>query len=124
MAKYAHPDVLDGGLNAIKSAAIRVLLIKNFTIGDSYATVVANKISEAVTTSTDYTLATVGNTRTLTSAVKSATATATSGINHHIAFTNGVDKVLWVTDETGEAVVAVNDTTNIPALVYTANQPI
>ena len=28
MAKYAHADVLDGGLNAIKSNSLRMLLLK------------------------------------------------------------------------------------------------
>ena len=40
MAKYAHSDVLDGGLNAIKAMPIRMLLLKAYAPADSYATVI------------------------------------------------------------------------------------
>jgi hypothetical protein len=77
-------------------------------------------------TSADYTLASTGSNRTLTTAAKSATATAAAngtGENHHFVFTDGSAKVLWVTDETGELANNVGDTINFPALTYTSNQP-
>lgn len=196
MAKWVHSDVLDGGLNAIKNGAVRMLLIKAYTAADSYATVTGNALASVVTTSADFTVASSGNNRTLTTATKSATATAaapalqaaasaTSGttttltmsgaawtvnafankrltivsgtgagqqatitsntatvltfpalatapdatsvfrVNEDlsIAFTDGSAKVLLVTDETGEAAVAVNDTVNFPALTYASPQP-
>lgn len=124
MAKWVHADVLDGGLNAIKTVATKMILINAYTAGDSYATVIGNRVAEATMTATDYTLASSGSNRTLTNAAKSATATAAavSG-NHHIAHTDGSAKVLWVTDETGEATANIGDTINFPALVYTSNQP-
>jgi hypothetical protein len=76
MAKFVHSDVLDGGLNAIKNAAIRVLLVNGYTVGDSYATVVGNMLAQATMASGDYTLASSGNNRTLTTATKNSTATA------------------------------------------------
>lgn len=77
MTKQAHADVLDGSLNAIKTVATKMMLIKNYTAGDSYATVIGNKLAEVVMASSDYTLASSGSNRTLTTATKSATATAT-----------------------------------------------
>lgn len=126
MTTWVHADVLDGGLNAIKSGATKMLLISSYSAGDSYATVTANKVAEVVMTSSDYTLSTSGSNRRLTSASgKSASATAGSGATPdlHFAFTNGVDKVLWVTNETTDAVVVTDDVCNFPALTYTSNQP-
>lgn len=128
MPKYDHPDVLDGGLLVIKNSATRMLLIKNYSFGDSYATVTGNAVASVTMAPTDYTLASSGNSRTLTVAAKSATATgaalaAGNGQDHHIAFTDGSARVLWVTDETGEAANAVNDTINFPSVVHTSNQP-
>jgi hypothetical protein len=127
MAKWVTSAVLDDGLNSIKTNAIRMLLIDNYTLGDSYATVVGNIVASVVMASGDYTLAgTAGNPRTLTTASgKSATASATTtgGDNLHFAFTNNVDTVYWVTDETSNQVVTSGNTVNFPQLVYTSNQP-
>lgn len=195
MPKFVHSDVLDNGLNAIKTGAIRMMLIKAYAAGDSYATVTGNKVAEAVMAQADYTLASSGSNRTLTNAAKSTTSTAagtaevtgtaTSGTtttladtsktwttnehagkvvtitagtgsgqsaiitsntattltfpavgtgltstsvyrindNLHIAHTNGVDKVLWVTDETSNAHVGNASAVNFPAVTYTSQQP-
>lgn len=126
MAKFVHSDVLDNGLNGIKNNAIRMLLISAYTAGDSYATVTGNKLAEVTMASTDFTLASSGNNRTLTTASgKSATATATaSGTpDLHIAFTDNSSKVLWVTDETSNQPITSGNTVNFPSLVYTSNQP-
>jgi hypothetical protein len=127
MAKYAHADVLDGGLSAIKSNATKMLLISGYTVLDSYATVVAAKVAEVTMSSSDYTLSGAdGAARVLTTASgKSATASANSGAtpNLHIAFTNGSDKVLWVTDETSDQVVTSGNTVNFPQITYTSSQP-
>jgi hypothetical protein len=127
MAKYAHADVLDGGLNAIKNGATKMLLIGGYTAGDSYATVVAAKVAEATMTSSDYTLSGAdGAARVLTTAAKSGTASANSGATPdlHIAFVDTVNsKVLWVTDETSDQVVTSGNTVNFPALTYTSSQP-
>jgi hypothetical protein len=44
MAKYAHAEVLDGGLNAIRNNATQMLLLKAYAPGDNYATVSGNTI--------------------------------------------------------------------------------
>jgi hypothetical protein len=126
MAKYAHADVLDGGLNAIKNSAIRMLLLKAYSAADSYATVAGNAICTVVMASGDYTLSGSDNApRVLTVAAKSGTASAGSGAtpNLHIAFTDGSAKVLWVTDETSDQVVTSGNTVNFPSLTYTSGQP-
>jgi hypothetical protein len=129
MPKQVAQSVLDAELNAIKNSATRVMLIKNYAAGDSYTTVTGNAVATATITSADFTLGSgTSNARTLTFGGKSATATsaalaAGNGQDHHIAFTDGSATVLWVTDETAELANAINDTINIPSVVYTANQP-
>ena len=127
MAKWVSSNVLDSGLNYIKSNATQMLLISAYTAGDSYATVVANKLNAGVTmTSTDYTLGSSGNNRTLTVASgKTATATASaSGTpDLHIAFTDGAANVIWVTDETSNQAITSGNTLTFPGPVYTSNQP-
>lgn len=126
MAKYAHADVLDGGLNTIKNNATRMLLLKNYAPADSYTTVTGNAICTVAMVSGDYTLSGAdGASRILTIAPKSGTASASSGAspNLHIAFTDNVGKVLLVTDETSDQVVTSGNTVNFPSLTYTSGQP-
>lgn len=127
MAKYAHQQVLDNGLNYIKTNCNKVALISSYTIGDSYATVTGRILAEATMASTDFTLASSGNNRTVTSAAgKSDTAANATGgsATNHIAFLNTTgSEVLWVTEETTGQVVTIGNPVNFPSLVYTAQQP-
>jgi hypothetical protein len=126
MPKFAHGDVLDGGLSAIKSAATKMILVSAYSAGDSYATVQANKLAEATMVNADFTLSSSGSNRVLTtaagkSAIASASASGTPDL--HIAFTDGSAKVLWVTDETSNQAITNGNTVNFPQLTYTSNQP-
>ena len=126
MAKYAHADILDGGLNAIKSNSLRMLLLKAYTIGDNYTTVSGNAICAVPMTSDDFKLSGPdAGARVLTTAAKSGTATAGSGAapDLHIAFTDNASRVLWVTDETSDQVVTSGNTVTFPSLTYTSLQP-
>jgi len=126
MPKYAHPDVLDNGPSHIKANATRMILISAYAFGDSYATVAGNAVASVNMAAADFTLASSGNNRTLTTAAKSsgpATAGTAQGNDLHVAFTNGVDKVLWVTDETSNQVITAGNPVDFPAFAYTSNQP-
>lgn len=125
MPKFAHSDVLDGGLLYVKNNATKMLLIDAYLFGDSYATVVGNKASEVTIGPSDLIIASSGNNRVLTVAAKSVLADAIGGAgDHHVALTDGSGKVLLVTDETGELPVVIDDTTNFPAWSYTIPQPV
>lgn len=127
MAKFASPNFLDGGLGYLKTNGSKMLLLKAYTAGDSYATVTGNAIASANMASGDYTLAGAsGAARTLTTAAgKNGVASADSGASPdlHIAFTNGSSEVIYVTDETSNQVVTSGNTVNFPQLTYTSNQP-
>ncbi len=126
MPKYAHADVLDGGLNTIRNNARRMLLIKTYTMADNYATVLANAICTVPMTSDDYVLTGEdGAARVLTVPARSGTASANSDATPdlHIAFTDNFDKVLLVTDETTDQAITSGNTVNFPSLTYTSSQP-
>ena len=128
MAKWVRSGVQDNGLNDIKNTATRWLLIRAYTLGDSYATVVSNIVAEATMVNGDYTLSgAAGATRTLTVASgKTAVASVSSGASPdlHFAFTDGTANVIWVTDETSNQVVTSGNTVNYPSgLTYISAQP-
>lgn len=127
MAKFAHANVLDNGLNYIKDNCTKVALISSYSVGESYATVNGKILAEATMTPADFTLGSSGNSRTLTSAAgKQDTAANSTGgsATNHIAFLNVTgSEVLWVTEETSGQVVTAGNPVNFPSLVYTSNQP-
>jgi len=128
MAKWVHSDVLDNGLNQVKTTCDKVAALLNYTAGDSYAVVTggANIIAEAALAGTDFTLATSGSDRTLTSAAGKQDASANnSGDPSHIAFLDTINsKVLWVTSESSAQSVTAGNPVNFPSLVLTAKQPV
>lgn len=126
MAKYAHSDIQDALLNAIKNAASKMMVVSSFSAADSYATVVANKLAEVNLSSSDFTITSSGATRVMTVGAKSATATvAASGTpDLHIAITDGTSKVLYVTDETSNVAVTIGATLNIPSFTISSPQPV
>jgi hypothetical protein len=126
MAKWAHADVLDNGPAYIKTNCNKMAVIDAYTSGDSYATVNGNILAEATMASGDFTLATSGSDRTLTTASgkQDASANAT-GSASHIAFVDTANsKVLWVTEETSGQVITTGNPVNFPSLIYTAKQPV
>jgi len=127
MAKFVHADVLDNGLNNIKNNCNSMVALLAYTSGDSYATVIAgsNILAQVAMTSTDFTLASSGNNRTLTTASGKEDSSANADGNPtHIAFLDTVNsKVLWVTDETSSNVITTGNPVTFPQLTYTSNQP-
>jgi hypothetical protein len=129
MAKWVNSNVLDSGPNYIKTQAttlVKMMVIKAYTAGDSYATVTGNNCGEVTMANGDFVFSSSGSNRVMTTAAgKSATASANSGASPdlHIAFTDGSATVLWVTDETSNQVITSGNTINFPQLTYTSNQP-
>lgn len=125
MAKWVASSVLDNGLNQIKNSATAMLLIKAYSAGDSYATVLSNVLCTIAMTSGDFTISSSGSNRQLVTASKSGTASANSGPtpNLHVAFTNGTDTVYWVTDESSDQVITSGNPISVPAITYVVNQP-
>lgn len=126
MAKWVRSGVLDSGLNDIKNNATKLLLIKAYTAGDSYATVISNLVAEVTLTSSELVITSSGSNRVLTSpSGKTANASAGSGAspNLHLAFTDGSANVIWVTDETTDQVITSGNPVNFPVVTYTMNQP-
>jgi hypothetical protein len=127
MTKWVHADVLDNGPAYIKTNCNKIAAISAYTLGDSYATVNTAILAEATMATGDFTLASSGNNRTLTTASgkQDTSANATGGgATMHFAFVDTANsKVLWVTDETSDQTITSGNPVTFPALVYTANQP-
>src|SRR5574337_251868 len=134
MAKWLHSDVLDNGVVYIKTNCNKVLLLKNYTAGDSYATVTGGtvKVAEATLVTGDFTLANgASSSRTLTAGINGKSGgnalinTVNDTDNLHIAFVDTVNsKVLWVTDEsTDQSITAGTPVTFASSPVHTSNQP-
>lgn len=129
MAFYFHPDVLDNGISLIKANAERYALIKDYTVLDSYATVVSKIAAVTATITTDYTLGDQGtNGRQLTVAafptipVTAATIIGTN--NLHFAWLDDTNsKVLAVTDETSNRSLEIGDNVTLPLINMKMNQP-
>ena len=126
MTQWAHADVLDNGPAYIKTNCNKVCVVSAYTAGDSYATVTAAILAEATLTTTDFTLESSGNDRTLTTATgKQDTSANATGAASHIAFVDTVNsKVLWVTEETSGQTITASNPVTFPSLVYTAKQPV
>ena len=127
MARWASAAFLDGGLDYLIANATRMMLIKAYTVGDNYATVLGNRVAEATMASGDYTKSSSGLNRLVTTAAgKSGTASADTGLTPdcHIAFTNGSNAVIYVTYETTNQVVITGNTVNFPQLTYRSDQPV
>lgn len=125
--KWAHQDTLDGGPASLKANVNRIVLISAYAKGDSYATVMGNKLAEAVMAPADFALSTVGDgNRRVTSAAKSSTATATVvGADLGFAWVDtATQRVLYVTDESSDMPVTSGNGINFPPLSYTSNQPV
>ena len=129
MAKWTNDLVLDNGLSWIGSSVDKMYLIKAYTPGDSYATVVGNKVAEVAMTSGDVPISDGAvNGRTVTVAAKNAiTLTASTGTtpNLHIALVKAAatSTVLAVTDETTNQEMASGIEVNIPSWTINISDP-
>lgn len=135
MAKWISQDMLDSGLSYLPANCNAVLLIKNYTAGDSYAAIngAGVKVAEAALVSGDFALAAgaASGSRKVT-----ANTSGKSGGNALINTVNGVDnlhvafvktstsEVIWVTDEsTDQTITAGNPVTFNSSPAFTINQP-
>lgn len=128
MAKWASAALLDGGLDYFIANCTRVLVIRNYTLGDSYATVNGgtNKIIDAAIASGDYSKSGAANApRVLNLPAKSGVAAIASvgGDDLHFAYCSA-GAVHYVTDETTNQVITQGNDVDVPALTYTSNQPV
>lgn len=133
MAKWAAASVLDGGSDSIRTLAgtaarVKMHVIKAYSAGDSYSTVVTtNGCGSVDMVAGDFVQSgAAGSARVTTIAAKTITLTANSGAtpNLHIAIVDSVSSaVLLVTDETSDQVLTSGGTFAVPSWTYTVGQP-
>lgn len=126
MSKWVNQKVLDNGLDYIKNNSAAMLLLSSYTAGDSYETVISNKLAEVPVSSADFSITSLGASRVVTiSGGKLATALASSDTpDLHIAFTDGESNVIWVLNESTNRTIAQEDIVVFPAAAYKSNQPV
>ena len=132
MAKFASTSVLDGGSDVIRAAGavasrVKMHVIKAYTAGDTYATVIAASCGSVDMLAADYVQSSISLNRRTTIAAKSITLTVGSGAapNLHIAHVDSVSSVvLYVADETTDQVLTAGNTFNVPAHTFDVNQPV
>lgn len=133
MAKWASASTLDGGTDMIRTLAgtvarVKMHVIKAYSAGDSYATVVTtNSCGSFDMVAADFVQSGgAGVARVTTVAAKALTLALGSGAgpNLHIAIVDSVGTaVLFVTDETSDQVLTLGNTFNVPTWTYTVSQP-
>lgn len=127
MAQYITPAALNAALNYVKDNATELRLVRAYSSGDSYSSVVFNTLCVIAIDTNDFTLMdAAGNGRKFQLASKSGTASAAStgsvgGQNHHWAIC-GDSEVLKVHNETSNAPIEVGNIVQSPILEATFNQ--
>ncbi len=127
MAYFAHADVLENGPAYVKANATKIMLVSTYAFGDSYATVVANKISEAAVTTANWTWSASGNDRVLTSTDdlpgSFAAASADGTTTQYVVLDATNSKVLYATEEGSDQSITLGNPIMLNSVVITATQP-
>lgn len=128
--KFWSSAMLDGSLSYLKTTATKMLLLKEYQVNDSYATVVGNKLAEVTMVNGDFTLGSSGNNRTCTVGAK-AGIVATAAAPHVVApraATSGTTTTLtdstqaWTTNDKVNRVVTIDSGTGSgQSAIITAN---
>lgn len=122
--KYLHPDVLDNGHALIQAAAVRAILIPSFSASTTYSQVVASAILTATISSADFTISNEGTGRKIVFGGKTGQADldASLATDLHVAYTDGLSRVLWVEPITPDTIIA-GQSYSLPAQTLISQQP-
>jgi hypothetical protein len=124
--KYVHPDVLDNGPAHLRANASRALLLPDYTAGMSYADAVASAILASPIASTDFTLSDEASGRKIVFAGVTGLAlkSIAAGAPLHVAFTDGVNRILLVDNESSRVAIVAGQSYKIPVITYINPQPV
>lgn len=132
MAKYVNPLALTGGLDWIDANVDKIVIVKSYVAGDSYATVTGGTNIIAEVTGGDVVLTisdgATTNSKKIVSSAKSNAAIVNAysggGDTHAVWLkTTATAAVVYATDETSEQTFTVTDLMNIPTITLTYAQP-
>lgn len=122
MATYTHPDVLDAGLNIIKTNATKQVALLAAPANFADANTGANVLAATAMVGTDFTLGDgVAGVRQLTVAAKAGVAVLVSGNPTLVALLDVTNsKILRISDEVGGDALVSGGTVNFPSWVITS----
>lgn len=124
--KYLHPDVLDSILIYLRDSAQRAVLIPNYTT--DYDTVAATELVSIPLTAADFTITDMntseGSGRKLVfpGKVVLAAKDAPPNANLHVAYTDGISRVLWI-EEVNKATILAGQNYRLPLQSSLSPQP-
>lgn len=125
MAIWANANLQDKGIDYLRTATF-LDLVKNYTPGDSLATVATNTIAETARVTGNFALTTpVAGTRRVTSAAQAAVVLTGSSIladDPHFVFRTASEVIYAVEEGSGQAFTSGNNV-DIPAIWLETPQP-
>lgn len=116
--KYVHPDVLDNGIQYVRNNATRILLLPTFSGGVTYAQALADALVSIAATAADFTISVEGAGRKVVyggSGQSAALKSAPSASDLHIAYTDGISRILWVDEETSRIPILSGQMYRLPS---------
>lgn len=124
-ATWLGQDVMDHGLLRFGSNAQKLHVIDGYSLGATYATVVAASVGNVGVAGGDFSLSNVGNDRKVTVAAKTiASASGTSAGDLHIAVVDDSNtEVLAVWEETTDQIISSGNPIEVPQLSCSIIQP-
>ena len=127
MPFYTHPNALDYGLVYIQDNTNQIALISDYAPADSYATVYGRRLASYVASSGSFAIGNDGLHRRIGTDDVLATAFGSTPPEYllHVACLDTVsERVLLVVECLTNKPVISSQTITIPALIYTARQPV
>ena len=127
MAQHVSTEVLENGPAYIRANCTRIAAVIAYAAGDAYAAVVAaaNVVAAAATTPADFSFTDgANNSRVLSNAVKSVTASADGNPTHFVFLDDTNSKVLRATTENSAFSASAGVQVSLPNLPYESRQPV
>lgn len=120
--RYLHPDVLDNGHALIQSSATRAVLIPFGST--NFAQVNAVALASSPVTQADFAISDEGTGRKIVFGGVTAQANAGISITNtlHMAYTDGVSRVLWV-EAVRPAIILGGQNYRLPSQTLISTQP-
>ena len=130
MPKFASKNALDNGLKYISFNSDILFVTQTYALGDTYEDIENNQLINVFLSDDDFTITDgAGESRVLVTTpgrqAQLLKPGVSGGVDMHFCFCNGTThEVIWVTDESSDALISYGSIIIIPSLNYTSAQPV
>lgn len=128
--KFASKNFLDNGLRYLTLNANILFLVESYTLSDLYSDLENNELAHLLLNADDFSIGDgAGASRVVTTTpgrtVQLLEPGTSGGVDMHFAFCNSeTQEIIWVTDESSDALIEYGSILTFPALTYTSAQPV